>query len=47
VKKGLQDSCTDGARKKAKYLLDEEEVCESWRWAPVREPSADAFGATL
>ncbi|UZJ52546.1 hypothetical protein CBS101457_001866 [Exobasidium rhododendri] len=28
VKKGLADTCTDGARKKAKYLLDEEEILE-------------------
>lgn len=26
VKKGLADSCTDGARKKAKYLLDDDEL---------------------
>ena len=28
VKKGLADSCTDGFRKKAKYLLDDEELEE-------------------
>jgi hypothetical protein len=28
VKKGLTDTCTDGARKKAKYLLDEDEIRE-------------------
>lgn len=28
VKKGLANTCTDGARKKAKYLLDEDEICE-------------------
>lgn len=26
VKRSLQDSCTDGVRKKAKYLLDDEEL---------------------
>lgn len=28
VKKGLADTCTDGARKKAKYLLDDDELLE-------------------
>lgn len=26
VKKGIADSCTEGHRKKAKYLLDDEEL---------------------
>ena len=30
VKRGLQDSCQDGARKKAKYLLDVEDERESF-----------------
>ncbi|PWN52720.1 hypothetical protein IE53DRAFT_326140 [Violaceomyces palustris] len=28
VRKGLADSCTDGLRKKAKYLLDDDEIAE-------------------
>ncbi|CEH18163.1 related to transcriptional regulator rds2 [Ceraceosorus bombacis] len=28
VKKGIADTCTDGARKKAKYLLDDDELLE-------------------
>lgn len=31
VKKGLEATCTDGARKKAKYLLDETELAEMKR----------------
>jgi hypothetical protein len=29
VKRGIGDNCTEGHRKKAKYLLDEEELGES------------------
>ncbi|PWN43409.1 hypothetical protein IE81DRAFT_312219 [Ceraceosorus guamensis] len=34
VKKGIADTCTDGARKKAKYLLDDDELCE-WSYQPM------------
>ncbi|EPQ29266.1 uncharacterized protein PFL1_03021 [Pseudozyma flocculosa PF-1] len=36
VKKGLADTCTDGFRKKAKYLLDDEELEELKRQKAVK-----------
>lgn len=38
VKKGLQSTCTDGARKKAKYLLDETEIAEMKREKDTKQP---------
>ncbi|KAJ1027111.1 hypothetical protein NDA18_003127 [Ustilago nuda] len=42
VKKGLADSCTDGHRKKAKYLLDDDELEELKRQKEAKKAAKQA-----
>lgn len=45
VKRGMADSCVEGIRKKAKYLLDEEELAELKKQKDVKGPEASGSGS--